>query len=155
MAPGMIPELAERGVWGAIFRIDQEQTPQGGYDGFLSLFVLGDAGHAGFDNMVFSDPTHLLVAEDRNDALHAQLNFYDSVWNYDINTRHSDRLIVLGVDRFCCGIKSADNEPTGLTISNGSTDRKAMVGTLENLNNSRFFITLQHGKNRIFEILPK
>lgn len=155
MAPGMFPDLAARGVWGAIFRVDQEQNRQDGFDGFLSLFVLGDAGHAGFDNMVFADPTHLLVAEDRNDALHTQLNIYDSVWSYDINTRQSDRLIALGVDRFCCGIKSADNEPTGLTISNGSTERRDMIGTVENLSNSRFFITLQHGKNRVFEILRK
>lgn len=155
MEPGMLPELATRGAWGAIFRIDQEQNRQDGFDGFLSVFVLGDAAHAGFDNMVFAGPTHLLVAEDRNDALHTQLKFYDSVWNYDIATRESARLIALGVDRFCCGIKSKDNEPTGLTISNGSTDIKDMIGTLENLSNSRFFITVQHGKNRVFEILPK
>ena len=155
IAPGMVPELAARGVWGAIFRVDQEQGRHDGYDGYISLFILGDAEHAGFDNMVFADETHLLVAEDRNDTLHSQLKFYDSVWNYDIATRRSSRLIALGVDRFCCGLKSSDNEPSGLTISNGSTEKRDMIGTVENMRNARFFITVQHGKNRVLEILPK
>lgn len=155
MAPGMIPELAARGAWGAIFRVDQEQDRRDGYDGYVSLFVLGDAEHAGFDNMVFVDENHLLVAEDRNDALHSQLKFYDSVWDYDIHTRQGVRLIALGVDRFCCGQKSADNEPTGLTVSNGSTETRDMIGTVESMRNARFFITVQHGKNRVLEILPK
>ena len=153
--PGMEPELAARGAWGAIFRVDQEGGRTDGYDGYLSLFVLGDAGHAGFDNIAFMDDRRMLVAEDRNDALHDQLKLYDSVWAYDVHTRADARFIAAGVDRFCCGISSSDNEPSGLTVSNGSTEKKDMIGTIENFINSRLFITLEHGKNRVYEIIHK
>jgi len=70
-------QLAARGAWGAIFRLDFDAD---GNTGKISLFALGDATHSSFDNLTFADGRTLLVTEDRGDGLHRQLNLLDSVW---------------------------------------------------------------------------
>src|SRR5262249_61143404 len=74
---GNQPALAARGAWGSIFRVD---FPGDQAAGMISIVVLGDADHASFDNLAFTDTQTLLAAEDRGDGLHAQLNTLDSVW---------------------------------------------------------------------------
>ena len=151
-----VPELAQRGAWGAIFRVDQDaQTDKEQIDGHISLFALGDADHNSFDNLSFLTPGLLLAAEDRGDDLHQQLQVYDSVWAYDIANQSSKRFIALGVDKIGSDPEAYDNEPTGVIVSNGALSTLALLGTLDNLKNARGFITQQHGKNRVFEIFKK
>src|SRR5882724_11961255 len=49
---GIQPALAARGAWGGIFRVDLDGSRE---TGNISLVVLGDADHAAFDNLTFSD----------------------------------------------------------------------------------------------------
>ena len=49
---GIQPELAARGAWGGIFRVDLDANRE---TGNISLVVLGDADHASFDNITFVD----------------------------------------------------------------------------------------------------
>ena len=80
---GIQPELAARGAWGGIFRVDLNASRE---NGNISLVVLGDADHAAFDNMTFvDDKDTILVTEDRGDTLHDQLNKLDSIWAYKLN----------------------------------------------------------------------
>src|SRR5207244_7635163 len=75
---GTDPVLAARGAWGGIFRVDLDASRETGH---ISLVVLGDADHASFDNLTFADDKDtILVAEDRGDTLHDQLNKLDSIW---------------------------------------------------------------------------
>jgi len=75
------PDLAARGSWGSIFRVDLNETRNRGR---ISIFFLGDADHASFDNLTFGDVNTLLAAEDRGDSLHNQLNKLDSVWAFPL-----------------------------------------------------------------------
>ena len=77
------PVLAARGAWGGLFRVDLDGSRETGH---ISLVVLGDADHAAFDNITFvDDKDTVLVAEDRGDTLHDQLNKLDSIWAYRLN----------------------------------------------------------------------
>src|SRR5262249_46566960 len=82
----------------------------------------------------------LLVAEDRGDLLHDQLNapgnaanvgLLDSVWAYDVVDfdRKPTRFIALGRDSLSAPSGGEDNEPTGLHISNGSASMFNVLGT--------------------------
>src|SRR6267378_86950 len=114
---GSDPVLAARGAWGGIFRVDLNANRN---SGTISLVVLGDADHASFDNLTFVDDRDtILVAEDRGDGLHDQLNKLDSIWAYKLNRQHPDRSIAarfvrLGQDRVAPIATEEDNEPTGL-----------------------------------------
>lgn len=162
---GNQPALAQRGAWGSIFRLD---FPREGKPGALSIFVLGDKNHAAFDNVAFLDEHTLLVAEDRGDAFHTQLNMLDSVWAYDIRAAHPQgvRFIALGrdtssqkdanfLDHGADGFQNeGDNEPTGLHFSSGDDSVEGMQGvTPDGL--ARGFITQQHGDNRLYEIVKE
>ena len=72
---GNNPDLAARGAWGSIFRVD---LPSFSEHGLISIFVLGDKDHSSFDNLTFDHTQTLLAAEDRGDGLHKQLNLLDS-----------------------------------------------------------------------------
>src|SRR5207253_10764725 len=60
---GMVPALAARGAWGAIFRVDLNEQSNSGKQsknskqqsnkGKISIFALGDQFHASFDNLTF------------------------------------------------------------------------------------------------------
>lgn len=151
-----VPQLAARGAWGAIMRVESiGLIPQAsGYDGVISTVYLGDADHAGFDNIAFANSNQLLVGEDRGDTLHDQLNKLDSVWSFDVRGGGaSKRLIALGSDPLTAPAGAGDNETTGVIASNGAVSLVGMVGTVKGLTDARGFVTKQHGENRLYEII--
>jgi len=146
---GNDPELAARGAWGGIFRVDLDETRDAGR---IGLVVLGDATHSSFDNVTFSSRSTLLVTEDRGDTLHDQLNLLDSVWAYDVsNPNRVARFVALGLDRMAT---DEDNEPTGLHYSDGDSSIEGLLGGhVPNPKESRLFFTQQHGENNLFEVI--
>jgi len=159
---GNQPALAQRGAWGSIFRVDLAADRN---SGTISAFALGDSTHNSFDNVAFADSETLLLTEDRGDGLHKQLNALDSVWSYDLNhPGTAKRLIALGrdplsfidsqmLDAATPGFQNdGDNEPTGLHVSNGSATVDGLLGRREQPG-ARWFITQQHGMNRVWEIV--
>ena len=148
---GNVDSLAKRGAWGSIFRVDLNP---GRSTGTISIFVLGDANHASFDNISFADDRTLLATEDRGDLLHIQLNKLDSVWAFAIDgSAPPRRLVALGRD-WSAIVKAEDNEPTGIHVSAGNPSTVSMPGTEADLFNARAFLTKQHGNNVIWEIVP-
>jgi Alkaline phosphatase PhoX len=89
--------LAARGAWGSIFRVDFNSDNQ---DGRLSIIVLGTPEQSSFDNLTFIDSKTILVAEERGDTLHKQLNALDSIWAYDVrgDVPNARRFLALGRD---------------------------------------------------------
>lgn len=149
---GNDPQLAARGAWGGIFRVDLDLNRE---TGRIGIMVLGDADHSGFDNLTFSGRTVLLAAEDRGDLLHDQLNKLDSVWAYDVKSfpRDPARFIALGQDRMAT---DEDNEPTGLHFSDGDSSIEGLIGRhLPFRGQERLFFTQQHGENNLFEVMPR
>lgn len=153
---GTDPVLAARGAWGGIFRLDLNGNRN---SGTISLVVLGDADHASFDNLTFvDDKDTILVAEDRGDLLHDQLNTLDSIWAYKLNRQHPDRTLVarfvaLGLDRMAT---DEDNEPTGLHMSEGDATIHGLIGSREfRTDRARLFFTEQHGEDNLFEVFPR
>jgi hypothetical protein len=153
---GTDPVLAARGAWGGIFRVDLDRNRQ---TGRISLVVLGDADHAAFDNLTFADDKDtILVAEDRGDTLHDQLNKLDSIWAYSIKENDPTRSIVarfiaLGQD---ASATEEDNEPTGLHMSEGDSTIQGLIGTkVFKKDRARLFFTHQHGENNLFEVFPR
>jgi hypothetical protein len=163
-----VPELAARGSWGSIFRVDLRRDDDddddhgNGHgsdkhqsdDGRISLFFLGDREHNSFDNLAFANHNQLLAAEDRGDTLHDQLQTLDSVWAFDArNPRRTPiRFIALGRDATSAVAGAEDNEPTGVFVSNGSTSKEQLLGTEQSLDDARGFFTQQHGDNNVFEL---
>ncbi len=163
-----VPELAQRGAWGSLFRVDF--TPDGA--GTLTIFATGDADDASFDNMSFATDEIVLVTEDRGDMLHDQLNKLDSAWAYDVTDGSSVRLVALGRDALAAPSGKEDNEPTGLFASDGDASINGLAGTngLEikavhdnqidhatgsvptGLDRARWYFTMQHGLNQVFQI---
>jgi len=168
--PAANPALVARGTWGSIFRLHLQVD--GGMTGNVKQFALGDADHASFDNTTFADDNTLLVAEDRGDGLHTQLNKLDSVWAYRVNKPPSQaqRLIALGrdpaseADSILGSVtlppgftfqNEGDNEPTGVFVSDGSAAKNGLLGTkAPNPGKARTFFTQQHGENHVWEITP-
>ena len=156
---GIQPQLAERGTWGGIFRVDLDASRK---TGTISLVVLGDADHAAFDNLTFADAKDtILVAEDRGDTLHDQLNRLDSVWAYKLQNGNPagttvSRFIAVGQDSLAGVPGQEDNEPTGLHMSEGDSAINGLVGTTEfKRDRARLFFTQQHGGNNLFEVFPR
>jgi hypothetical protein len=156
---GTDPVLAARGAWGGIFRVDLDASRE---TGTISLVVLGDAHHASFDNLTFvDDKDTILVAEDRGDTLHDQLNRLDSIWAYKLNKQHPDRNLVarfvaLGLDSLAGVPGEEDNEPTGLHMSEGDSTIGGLIGTkVFKKDRARLFFTQQHGENNLFEVFPR
>jgi hypothetical protein len=160
---GNQPELAARGAWGSIFRVDLDCS---GDEGVISLVLLGDAVHNSFDNLAFTDPFTLLAAEDRGDGLHKQLNTLDSIWAVDVfGDPDPRRFVALGRDEASTidagygdvgtpGYQNeGDNEPTGVHVSDGNPSLAGMQGTPQDPLRTRWFFTQQHGENRVYEII--
>ncbi|HJX97953.1 MAG TPA: alkaline phosphatase PhoX [Chthoniobacterales bacterium] len=149
------PQLAARGSWGGVFQVDLDQSRN---TGMISLIVLGDADHNSFDNVTFADKKGtVLVAEDRGDTLHDQLNKLDSVWAFALNndpTRNTAaRLVALGADNLAGQPGAEDNEPTGIHMSDGDPTTNGLLGTKQlNKDQAMLFFTQQHGENNLFEI---
>jgi hypothetical protein len=155
---GIQPELAARGAWGGVFRVDLNASRE---NGNISLVVLGDADHAAFDNVTFvDDKDTILVTEDRGDTLHDQLNKLDSIWAYKLDRGHPERsiatrFVALGEDRMAPIATEEDNEPTGLHMSEGDSTIHGLIGTREfRKDRAMLFFTQQHGENNLFEVLP-
>ena len=103
------------------------------------------------------DENILLVAEDRGDTLHDQLNILDSVWAYDLRKPNADpvRFIALGRDMTASmpGAEDEDNEPTGVLFSDGDPSIAGILGHKSlDPDDSRLFFTQQHGDNTVWEI---
>jgi hypothetical protein len=155
---GQDPVLAARGAWGGLFRVDLNPDRN---TGNISLVILGDADHAAFDNITFVDDRDtVLIAEDRGDLLHDQLNTVDSIWAYRLNRQHPERNIVtrfdaLGQDKLAGIAGEEDNEPTGVHMSEGDSTIGGLIGTREfRTDRARLFFTQQHGENNLFEVFP-
>jgi Bacterial protein of unknown function (DUF839) len=155
---GIQQELLARGTFGGIFRVDLDASRNTGH---ISLVVLGDADHAAFDNITFvDDKDTVLVAEDRGDTLHDQLNKLDSIWAYKLDQRHPDRsiaarFVALGEDRMAPIATEEDNEPTGIHMSEGDSTIHGLIGTREfRKDRARLFFTQQHGENNLFDVFP-
>lgn len=148
---GNDPELAARGAWGGIFRVDIAPQAQ---VGTIGIVVLGDADHSSFDNLTFTGRTVLLAAEDRGDTLHDQLNKLDSIWAYDVRFPEMPaRFVALGQDRMAT---DEDNEPTGLHFSDGDSSIEGLLGRhVPNRGVGRLFFTQQHGENNLFEVVTE
>ena len=156
---GTDPVLAARGAWGGLFRVDLDANRE---TGNISLVILGDADHASFDNITFvDDKDTILLAEDRGDTLHDQLNKLDSVWAYKLNRQHPEknivaRFIALGLDQVAGVPGEEDNEPTGLHMSEGDSTISGLIGTkVFKKGQARLFFTQQHGENNLFEVFPR
>lgn len=146
---GDVTDLAQRGAWGSVFRVDLNADRN---SGSLSIFVLGDSTHNSFDNITFADAQQILVAEDRGNTLHTQLNTLDSVWTYTLNGFLPPlRFIALGRDA-TSEAEGEDNEPTGIFVSSGGSHLFDLLGTPASLSNARGFATQQHGDNVVYEI---
>jgi hypothetical protein len=142
-------DLAQRGAWGSIFRVDLNPDRAAGT---ISIFVLGDSVHNSFDNVTWADAFQLLTAEDRGNTLHTQLNTLDSVWAYTITGLLPPlRFVALGRDA-TSEAEGEDNEPTGMYVSGGGSHVADMYGTSLSLSNARAFVTQQHGDNVLYEI---
>ena len=150
---GNVKALADRGAWGAIFRVDLNEMSNN--RGRISIFAIGDQFHASFDNMTFVDKNVLLVAEDRGDTLHDQLNILDSVWAYDLRKPNADpvRFIALGRDIVASVPGGEDNEPTGVLVSDGDSSVAGLLGHVSLVpDDSRLFFTEQHGEHTVYEV---
>jgi len=150
--------LAARGAWGGLFRVDLDANRETGH---ISLVILGDADHAAFDNITFvDDKDTVLLAEDRGDTLHDQLNKLDSIWAYKLNQQHPERsiaarFVALGQDTIAGVVGEEDNEPTGLHMSEGDSSINGLIGTKTfKSDRARLFFTQQHGENNLFEVSP-
>jgi hypothetical protein len=148
---GNDPELAARGAWGGIFRVDITPNQQAGT---IGLIVLGDADHSSFDNLTFAGRTALLLTEDRGDTLHDQLDKLDSIWAYDVRFPNAPaRFVALGLDRMAT---DEDNEPTGIHYSDGDSTINGLLGRkVPKLQDGRLFFTQQHGENNLFEVVTQ
>jgi len=155
---GQDPVLAARGAWGGLFRVDLNADRN---TGSISLVILGDADHAAFDNVTFVDDRDtVLLAEDRGDGLHDQLNTVDSIWAYRLSRQHPERniasrFVALGQDKLAGVAGEEDNEPTGIHMSEGDATIGGLIGTREfRTDRVRLFFTQQHGENNLFEVFP-
>jgi hypothetical protein len=172
---GDSPGAAERGAWGALLRVD---LPKAGADaGTIKAVVVGDQGHASFDNITFLDKRTALVGEDRGETLHQQANALDSLWSFDVTkpldqiNADAKRLIAQGRDAEATGDvglreptplrthNDGDNEVTGIHVSDGSTSPDGILGAQLPFNAGtghspwRIFVTGQHGANITYEIV--
>ncbi len=145
-------ELAARGAWGGIFRVDFDPSRQ---NGRIGIVVLGDSVHNSFDNLTFTSRSTLLAAEDRGDTLHDQLDTLDSIWAYDVSLANpSARFVALGQDMLAGVTGEEDNEPTGVHFSDGDSSVLGLIGrNVPNARTGHLFFTQQHGENNLYEVV--
>jgi hypothetical protein len=168
---GTYPGAAERGAWGAMLRVDND-TPQSN-SATIRTLARGDATHTAFDNVAFLDSTTVLLAEDRGDTLHQQLNALDSLWSFDITqpidkiNADAQRVVAQGRDLEAtddvakkeasppvADQNDGDNEVTGIHVSDGDMEDGGILGAHDpaKLHGVRIFVTYQHGANETYEL---
>jgi hypothetical protein len=166
-------KASERGAWGALLQLDMPRA--GANTGKVRTILNGDATHAAFDNLAYLDSDTLLVAEDRGDTLHTQLNALDSLWSFDTTkplgeiTGDGLRLEAQGRDAEAAADvakkeavpaipdqNDGDNEVTGILVSNGAISIGGILGREDpsEFEATRIFVTQQHGENVTNEIRP-
>ena len=164
-------QAAAFGGFGSIFKVTQA-SPAADH-GHISLFFLGDAVHAAFDNVAFWDRDRVVFVEDAGDTLHTQRNALDSAWMFDARADYANpssqplRLIAEGrdapatIDSALGGTagfqNDGDNEITGIHVSDGDASRGGILGAKVPRpfrHGWRVFWTQQHGDNITWEILP-
>lgn len=167
------------GAYGGVFRIEQ-QGPSA-RTGRISVAVVGDKAHTGFDNIAFASDRALLVVEDAGDGLHSQRNALDSGYLYDLGKRdtrpgvHPDgrpgdhgkapvavRWIAEGRDASATfdsasgpSYNDGDNEITGIHVSDGDPSPRGLLGAKVPDPYQpawRTFWTQQHGDNTTWEV---
>jgi hypothetical protein len=164
-------QAAAFGGFGSIFKLTQSSPTSD--RGQISLFYLGDAVHAAFDNVAFWDRDRVVFVEDAGDTLHTQRNALDSAWMFDARADYGDpskqpvRLIAEGrdapatIDSAVSGTggfqNDGDNEITGIHVSDGDAGRGGILGAKiprPFRDGWRAFWTQQHGDNFTWELLP-
>lgn len=141
--------------------------------GKLSVFYVGDAAHAGFDNVSFLDKDHIVFVEDAGDTLHTQRNALDSGFVFDVRLNYADlthqplRLMAEGRDPSATldsgylsngqGFQNdGDNEITGFHVADGDATVNGLLGAKMPHafhDGWRVFYTQQHGDNTTYEIV--
>ena len=172
-AAGDDPNAA--GAWGAILRVDFPSA--GASTGKIKTILNGDGTLASFDNISFLDGNTLLMAEDRGETLHQQMNALDSLWSVDLTkpidqiNADAKRLVAEGRDSSANANaghispdsvptspstfqNDGDNEVTGVHVSDGNATRQGVLGKMPPSRGSRMFYTAQHGENITYEIKP-
>jgi hypothetical protein len=164
-------QAAALGGFGSIFKLTQASPSAD--RGRISLFFLGDAVHAAFDNVAFWDANRVVFVEDAGDTLHAQRNALDSAWMFDARADYARpsnqplRLLAEGRDASAT-IDSAlggtpgfqndgDNEITGIHVSDGDPGKDGILGAKVPhpfRGGWRAFWTQQHGDNVTWELVP-
>lgn len=159
LTAGQYPGAAERGAFGAYFRLD---LPSAGADtGTVKAIVVGDATHNSFDNITFLDKDTFLSTEDRGDTLHNQAGVLDSIWSFDLTkplgqvNADAQRLVALGRDPESLNNQKENNEPTGVFVSDGDATQVGLLGTKDPATQTgvRIFFTEQHGLNQTYEVV--
>jgi hypothetical protein len=164
-------QAAAFGGFGSIFRVTQSSPTAD--RGHISLFFLGDAVHAAFDNVAFWDRDRVVFVEDAGDTLHTQRNALDSAWMFDARADYAQpanqpvRIIAEGrdapatIDSALSGTagfqNDGDNEITGIHVSDGDASKGGILGAKVPRpfrDGWRAFWTAQHGDNITWELLP-
>jgi hypothetical protein len=155
------------GAFGGVFRL--AQSGPSAATGRLSLSVLGDKEHTGFDNIQFATKDQMLVVEDAGDGLHAQRNALDSGYVANLNDKGESRNLVrwLAEGRDSSATYDAviphatkndgDNEITGVHVSDGDPSVGGILGAkvpTPFANGWRAFWSQQHGDNALWELRP-
>jgi hypothetical protein len=153
------------GRFGGVFRISQSSASAG--TGRISIAAVGDAHHAGFDNIAFASRDAVLVVEDAGDGMHTQRNELDNGWVYDVSGGHrapwAVRWLAEGRDASATfdaaggpSYNDGDNEITGIHVSDGDAGVGGILGAKVpdvHLAAWRTFWTQQHGDNVTWEVI--
>jgi hypothetical protein len=174
VSPADGAKAADGGAWGALLRIDMRSS--GSDKATVRTILNGDADHAAFDNIAFLSRKTILVAEDRGDTLHGQLNFLDSLWAFNlrdsldsitgdgrrVEAQGRDAAALADVEKHEADPEVADqndgdNEVTGIHVSNGRSTTEGVLGGDDDPfddHDWRIFVTQQHGLNITYELTP-
>jgi hypothetical protein len=151
------------GRFGGVFRI--KQSSPSAATGRISIAAVGDAHHAGFDNISFASRDNVLVVEDAGDGMHTQRNELDSGWTYDVSDDAPEAVRWLAEGRDASATFDAaggpsyndgDNEITGIHVSDGDPTPAGLLGAkVPDVYSSswRTFWTQQHGDNVTWEVV--
>ena len=159
------------GAYGGVFRLTQDSAKAD--TGTISIAVVGDKPHTGFDNISFATDRDLLVVEDAGDSLHTARNALDSGYLFELgrqnqrgdresNAPTAVRWLAEGRDASATfdslsgpSYNDGDNEITGIHVSDGDPTTAGILGAKipHPLSSTwRTFWTQQHGDNTTWEV---